>query len=68
MRKKLVTDITTQNFVFKYTTAYGKSYHGVTPFTVPSLDPTTMAQIDIVQQSEEGATMITIANKKNTEN
>ena len=65
LRKKLVTNITTQNFGFGYTTAYGTSHHGVTPFADPSLYPTTMAQIGISQQSEDGATVITVADKKN---
>ena len=65
LRKQLVTDIMTQNFGFGYTIAYGTTHHGVTPFAVPSLDPTTMAQIDTAQQEEDGATMITVADKKN---
>ena len=27
LRKQLVTDVTTQNFGFRYTTAYGASHH-----------------------------------------
>ena len=67
LRKQLVTNITTQNFGFGYTIAYGTSHHGVTPFADPSLDPTTMAQLGIVQQAEYGATMITVSDKKNAE-
>ena len=54
LRKELVTNITTQNFGFGYTIAYGTSPHGVTPFSDPSLDPTTMSQLGIAQQAEEG--------------
>ena len=63
--KQLVTNITTHNFGLVYTTAYGTSHHGVTPFTVLILDLTTMAQIDISRQAEEWAIMINISNKKN---
>ena len=47
--KKLVTNITIQNFGFGYTTAYETSHHGVTPFAYLSLDPTTIAQLVITQ-------------------
>ena len=67
LSKQLVTKITTQNFGLGYTTAYGTSHHGVMPFAEPSLDPTTMAQLGITQQSEDRATMITVADKKNAE-
>ena len=67
LRKKLVTNITIRNFGFVYTTAYWTSHHGVTPFADPSLDPTTMAQLGIAQQAEDGATMIIVADKKNAE-
>ena len=67
LSKRLVTDITTHNFGFGYTTAYGTAHHGVTPFAVPSLDPATVAQLDIDQKSQDGATMITVADKKNAE-
>ena len=67
LSKNLVTEITTQNFGFRYTIAYGTSHHGVTPFADPSLDPTTMAQLGIAQQAEDRATMITVSDKKNAE-
>ena len=67
LRKHLVTDITTQNFGFGYTTVYGTPHHGVTPFAVPRLDLTTMAQIKITQQEEDRATMIIVSEKKNSE-
>ena len=65
LNSQLFADTTNKNFGFRYTTAYGTSHHGVTPFSVPSLDPTTMAQLDISKQAEDGATMITVADKKN---
>ena len=52
LSKHIVTNIKTQNFVLRYTTAYGTPHHGVTTFTVPSLDPTTMAQLNTAQQTE----------------
>ena len=56
----------TQNFGFRYTTAYGTSHHVVTPFAVPSLDSPAMAHINIAQQAEDGAKMITVTEKKNS--
>ena len=50
LRKNMVPNITTQNFGFGYTTAYEISHHGVMPFTVLSVDLTTMVHIDISQQ------------------
>ena len=67
LSKQLVTNIMTQNFGLGYTTAYGTSHHGVTPFPDPSLDPTTMAQIGIAQQAEDGEIVITVADKNNAE-
>ena len=57
----------TQNFGFRYTIAYETSHHGVTQFSDPRFDPTTMAQLVISQQAEDGTTMITVADKKNAE-
>ena len=67
LSQKLATNITTQNFGLGYITAYGTLPHGVTPFSDPRLDPTTMAQLGIAQQEEDGATMITVAYNKNAE-
>ena len=67
LSKQLVTNITTHNFGLGYTTAYGTLYQGVIPFAYLSLDPTTMSQIGIAQQSEDGVTTITVPNKKNIE-
>ena len=52
--KQMITNITTQKFGLGYTTVYGTSHHGVMPFLVPSLDLTTMDQLDISQQTEYG--------------
>ena len=68
LSKQLVTSIMNQTIGFGYTTTYGTSHHGVMPFVVPSLDPTTMAQIDITQPAEYWATMIKITDKKNAAN
>ena len=65
LRKQLVTDITTKNFGFGYTTAYNTAHHGVTPFADTRLDPAAMEQLDIYQQSQDRATMITVTDKKN---
>ena len=65
LSKQIVTNITTQNFGLIFTTAYGTPHHGVTSFTVPSLDRTTMAQLNITQQKEERASIITVTDKKN---
>ena len=65
LRKHLVPDITTQNFGFRYTTACDTSHHRVAPFTVLSLDSTTMSQIDITQQAEDGSAMINVSDKNN---
>ena len=62
--KQLVTYITTQNFYFGYTTAYGIAHYGITPFSVPSLDPATMAQLYIYQPAYNRATMIFLSDKK----
>ena len=67
LSKKIVTNITIQNFGFGYTIAYGASHHGVTPFAVPSLDPSTMDQLDIAQKVEDGAAMITVVDQNNAE-
>ena len=67
LSQKLATNITTQNFGLGYITAYGTLPHGVTPFSDPSFDSTTMAHLGIVQQSEDGATMIKVADKNNAE-
>ena len=67
LSKKIVTNITTQNFRFGYTPACGTSHHGFTPFADPSLDPTTISQIVIAQQAEDRATMITVTDKNNAE-
>ena len=65
LRKNLVTNIMAQNCGFGFTIAYGKSNHGVTPFAVLILDPTTMDQLDISQQAEYGVTVITVTDNKN---
>ena len=65
LRKKIVIDITTQNFRFRYTKAYGISHHGVTSFSVLSLYPTTISHPYIAQQAEAEATMIIFTDNKN---
>ena len=65
LSKQLLIDIRTQNFGFGYTTVYGTAHNGVIPFAATRLDPATMAQLDIYQQSQDGATMITVTDKKN---
>ena len=47
LSKQLATNITTQNFGFVYTTAYGTSHHGVTPYSDPSfINPNQSAKHD----------------------
>ena len=66
LSKEFVTDITTQNFGFGYTTAYVTQHHGYTPFAVPSFYPSIMVQLDIDQQAQDRSTIVTVAEKKNT--